>query len=576
MNFSKVIGNIDDKLVAQAEEKLSAVFLELGTRYDNTCVGSGIGGDPLIFSLLYPMEHICTLNMPTAATDGKRYYWNPKFVLKQDRIGLRIVAAHEAGHAIYMHPQRRGSRLPKLWNIAVDYIVNGMVMEDFTARHFDPAEMFRKHLGNFCTLEQYAEVLKDPFNNNIPGVDVNAKAPDIKLPAPGEDRELTEEEQKALDEYEKKIRCFFADPGLTEEMKSPERIYDYLYSLLPKCPECGRVGMYQDPQNQQSGNGQDSQQANDQNGQDDQGEGQDQSEKKGKGKGKGKGKKDKSQDKQDSQSGGSNPGSSDPADCQGNGDCGHDHSQDGKQCDHGGCGTCGGGYDVFGFGDTLDEHMDTEESEEKLAKRISDAMEAARKMAGHIPASLEAELGKLTEPKITWTDVIRGQILRSRAGNDRNDWTRFRTRPLFAGLMNPKRKSYQANFGCLVDCSGSMSADDVAFGLSQLKSLDDRGEGTLVPCDSEIYFDKAVKIRRCSEEELTKFKRVGLGGTMFAPFFSEYEKNIGKCDFLIVITDGYLSDVDIAEMIDPGIPVFWILTSPYAFKAPFGKVFSLK
>jgi predicted metal-dependent peptidase len=554
MNFSKIIGKIDDKLVAQAEEKLSAVFLELGTRYDNTCVGSGIGGDPLIFSLLYPMEHICTLNMPTAATDGKRYYWNPKFVLKQDRIGLRIIAAHEAGHAIYMHPQRRGSRNPKLWNIAVDYIVNGMVMEDFTARNFDAAKMFSEHLGNFCTLEQYAAYLKDPFNpsNDLPGADV--KPPDIKLPAPDEDRELTEEEQKALEEYEKKVRCFFADPNLTEEMKSPERIYDYLYSLLPKCPDCGRVGVYTPPKQNQSGD----------QGEDSSDGGKDDKKSKGKGKGKNKKSEDKGDDSEQSDSGCSDGNCSDQN---------HSHGQGDQSC---GCPTCGGGYDVFGFGDTLDEHMDTEESEEKLAKRISDAMEAAKKMAGHVPASLEAELGKLTEPKITWTDVIRGQILRARSGNDRNDWTRFRSRPLFAGLMTPKRKSYSANFGCLVDCSGSMSADDVAFGLSQLKALDDRSEGTLVACDSDIYWDKATKIRRCNEEELTKFKRVGLGGTMFAPFFSDYEKEIGKCDFLIVITDGYLLETDIAAMQDPGVPVFWLVTSDYKFNAPFGKVMCLR
>jgi predicted metal-dependent peptidase len=552
MKFSKIIGKVDDKLVAQAEEKLSAIFMELATRYDNVCIGSGIGGDPLIFSLLYPMEHICTLNMPTAATDGKRYYWNPKFVLKQSKIGLRIIAAHEAGHAIYMHPQRRGMRNPRLWNIAVDYIVNGMVMEDFAARNFDPAKMFSE-LGNFCTLEQYAAYLKDPFNpsNDLPGAGV--KPPDIKLPAPDEDRELTEEEQKALEEYEKKVRCFFADPNLTEEMKSPERIYDYLYSLLPKCPDCGRVGVYTPPKQNQSGDqGEDSSDG-------------DKGDKKDKGKGK---KNKKSEDKGD--------GSEQSDSGCGNGNCGdgnHSHGQGDQSC---GCPTCGDGYDIFGFGDTLDDHIDTEESEEKLAKRISDAMEAAKKMAGHVPASLEAELGKLTEPKITWTDVIRGQILRSRSGNDRNDWTRFRSRPLFAGLMSPKRKSYSANFGCLVDCSGSMSADDVAFGLSQLKALDDRSEGTLVACDSDIYWDKATKIRRCNEEELTKFKRVGLGGTMFAPFFSDYEKEIGKCDFLIVITDGYLLETDIAEMREPGVPVFWLVTSDYKFNAPFGKVMSLR
>ena len=122
MKFSKVIGKVDQKLVEQAEDKLSQVFLELGTRYTNEHVGTGMGGDPLIFGLMYPVEHVCTMNIPTAATDGKRYYWNPKFVLKQSKIGLRIVCGHEAWHALYMHPQRRGSRLPKLWNLSLIHI----------------------------------------------------------------------------------------------------------------------------------------------------------------------------------------------------------------------------------------------------------------------------------------------------------------------------------------------------------------------------------------------------------------------------------------------------------------------
>lgn len=547
MKFSKVIGSLDSKLVAQAEDKLSSIFIELATSYGNTSVGSGIGGDPFIFSLLYPMEHICTGNMPTAGTDGKRYYWNPKFVMKLDKIGLRIVAAHEAAHAIYMHPQRRGSRIPKLWNIAVDYIVNGLVMEDFNARNFNADDMFRQHLGNFVTLEDYANVLRDPFNNKIPGVDMDAKPP--KLPDASEDRELTEEEQKALDEYENKVKCFFADSNLPEDMKNPEKIYDYLYSLLPKCETCGSVGYYKEPNKSKSNSSGDNNSDKSDDGNS-----------KEKSKGKGKGKKKSKQNSGD-------------ADCGGCNDQNHSHGDSDQQC---GCPSCGGGFDIFGFGDTLDDHIDTEESEEKLAKRVAEAAEAAKRMAGHVPASIEAEIGKLTEPKISWKDVIRGQLLRSRAGNDRNDWTRFRTRPLFAGLMNPKRKNYQAGFGCLVDCSGSMSKDDIAFGLSQLKSLDDRSEGTLVPADSEIYWDQSTKIRSCKEEELVKFKRVGLGGTMFSDFFSDYDKEIGKQDFLIVITDAYLLDTDIAAMKDPGVPVYWLVTSEYQFKAPFGKVYALK
>ena len=556
MKFSKVIGNIDPKLVYQAEERLSQIFLELGTRYDNELVGTGMGGDPLIFSLLYPVEHVCTLNMPTAATDGKRYYWNPKFVLKQSKIGLRIVCSHEAWHAIYMHPQRRGSRLPKLWNIAVDYIVNGTVMDDFKARKMNAKEQFSKHLGKFITLAEYAEMLKDPFKSHEKMMNqADSSTTPGNLPAPGEDRELTPQEQKELERREKKTTFFYADPDLQEDMKSPEKIYEFLYSLLPKCPSCGKVGVYKPPSKDKKDNSKSS-----------------------KNKSKNKSDKQKSQRDDNDQS-----ESSDQGDGQDNQDCGQDDNHNCDQnCNHdqkgsggSGCDECGGGIDIFELGGTVDEHIDTEESEEKLAKRISDAMEATKKMAGVIPAALEDELGKLTAPKISWQDIIRTRILKARSGNGRNDWTRFKSKPMFSGLLVPKRKSYSAHFGCLLDTSGSMTREDMAFGISQLCSLDEQSEGTIVTADAQIYWDKATKLRKIDPKELSKVKVFGRGGTRFAEFFTDYEKNIGKCDFLIVISDMYLLESDIVDMKNPGIDVFWVCTSQASFKPPFGRIFNL-
>lgn len=539
MKFSRIIGKIPDKLVEQAERKLSQVFTELGTRYDNKYVGSLMGGDPLIFTLIYPVEHICTVNMPTAATDGRRYYWNPKFVIKQSTIGLRIICAHEAWHALYMHPSRRGSRLPKLWNIAVDYIVNGTVMEDFKARGMNAHDMFTKHLGRYMTLKEYAELLKNPFKAIEEDKTLLSPPSNVTLPSPDEDRDLTVEEQKELEKREKAPKFYFADPNLTEDMKNPEKIYDLLYALLPKCPKCGSIGVYKPPQNKNKGN---------------------------------KGKQGKKPGNNPGKQNSGGQGSGDQKDQ--NDQCGTGDQDDGG-CSHG-CSGCSGGIDIFDLGGTVDDHMDTQESEEKLAKRISEAMESAKKMAGHVPAALEDELGKLTAPKVTWQDIIRARLYKARAGNGRNDWTRFRSRPMFTGMLVPKRKDYYAHFGCLLDTSGSMSNDDMAFGLSQLASLDERSEGTIVPGDADIYWDQATKIKKCNQEELSKVKIMGRGGTMYASFFDDYEKNIGKCDFLVIVTDGWLSDVDVANMKNPGIDVIWLITSTCSFKAPFGRVFDLR
>ncbi len=559
MKFSKIIGKVDDKLVAAAEKKLSEVFLELGIRYDNEHVGSGLGGDPLIFGLMYPVEHICTLNMPTAATDGKRYYWNPKFVVKQSRIGLRIICGHEAWHALYMHPQRRGSRLPKLWNIAVDYIVNGTVMEDFKARKKNPGEMFSKHLGKYMTLTQYAEMLKDPFakTKGFEEIDPLDKSnePDknVPLPNPMDDRELTPEEQKELEKKEKREKFYYADPDLEEDMKSPEKIYDMLYQLLPKCPKCGSIGMYKLPKKNK--------------GKKDKGD---------KGEPGDKGEKGDHGDKHEH-------GDGEKCDCPDHqGDKGEPGDKDGQgdSCgdgdEEGCCGGCGDGVDIFGLGGTVDDHLDTQETQEKLAKRISDAMETAKKMAGHVPAALEGELGKLTAPVVRWQDIIRTRLMKARAGNGRNDYTRFKSRPMFAGVLTPKKRSYTARFGCLLDSSGSMSNDDCAFGLSQLAALDERSEGIVTNCDATCYWDKSTTIKKANIEELSKVKRTGYGGTLFAPYFTDYEEHIGKCDFLVIVSDGYLDTVDVANMVNPGIPVYWLLTANSGFTPPFGRAFDLR
>ncbi|CAK9252257.1 unnamed protein product [Sphagnum jensenii] len=495
MKFHRVIGKIDPVIVSKAEKALSKVFLELGLRPGNEHIGTAMGGDPLIFSLLYPMQHIATLNMPTAGTDGKRYYWNPKFVNSKSRIGLRIVCAHEAWHAIYMHPTRRGSRHAKLWNIAVDFIVNWTIMQDIKSRKMDPVSTFIKELGNFVTLEIYADHLRNPFvkikgsENWIPEPeDLDEEV--IVLPKIDDDRELTDKEKKELSKRKAKVKYFFADPNLPENMRRPERIYDYLLNLLPKCPKCGRIGMYKLPEGPSAQDKPEEQpEKNNETEQEESTE----------------------KEKHDHDEDDHNHGEGDEC-CDDS--CSHDHDnetndsdEDGDregdqpgnkpgtkpgECNHG-CDSCGGWYDIFGFGDTLDEHMDASETPEKMAKRIADAMEAAKKMAGSVPASLEDELGALLAPKIRWQDFLRAKISKVRDGNSRNDWTRFRTRPLFAGLMIPKRINQICTFGCLLDTSGSMTSPDMTFGVSQLQSIDERSEGLGCSCRCNYLLERGYE-----------------------------------------------------------------------------------
>lgn len=121
-----------------------------------------------------------------------------------------------------------------------------------------------------------------------------------------------------------------------------------------------------------------------------------------------------------------------------------------------------------------------------------------------------------------------------------------------------------------------MLPKDMAFGVSQVQSLDPNSSGVVVPADAKIYWDKATQLKKISTQEIEKIEIVGRGGTHFTEFFEEYEKNIGKCDFLIVVTDGYLDSTDMATMRNPGVDVFWLITSTLeTFTPNFGQVFNL-
>lgn len=61
----------------------------------------------------------------TAATDGRNFYYNSRFVKMLQPKELEFLFGHEVLHCVYDHFGRRGDRHHQLWNIANDYAVNG-------------------------------------------------------------------------------------------------------------------------------------------------------------------------------------------------------------------------------------------------------------------------------------------------------------------------------------------------------------------------------------------------------------------------------------------------------------------
>ena len=62
--------------------------------------------------------------LPTAATDGRNFFYNSEFICKLPAKQVEFLFGHEVLHNVYDHMGRRGDRDPKLSNIAQDYCVN--------------------------------------------------------------------------------------------------------------------------------------------------------------------------------------------------------------------------------------------------------------------------------------------------------------------------------------------------------------------------------------------------------------------------------------------------------------------
>lgn len=73
----------------------------------------------------------------TAATDGRNFYYNSRFIQKLDRGEVEFLFGHEVLHVCYDHMGRRENRDPQIFNIANDYAVN--------------ADLKRSKVGKFIT-----------------------------------------------------------------------------------------------------------------------------------------------------------------------------------------------------------------------------------------------------------------------------------------------------------------------------------------------------------------------------------------------------------------------------------------
>ena len=111
--FKDLIGPMDPKLDREVREKLITARVGLLLR-------ASFFGNLATRLKLVNADEWCG----TAATDGRNFYYNSRFINLLKPKEIEFLFGHEVLHCVYDHFGRRGDRDPMLFNVANDFAVN--------------------------------------------------------------------------------------------------------------------------------------------------------------------------------------------------------------------------------------------------------------------------------------------------------------------------------------------------------------------------------------------------------------------------------------------------------------------
>lgn len=218
MRLTDPHGVVDAARLNRLDDRISSCMTRMFRLPEN-------GGNPFLFALSAPKPHEVVppeffgiskgMTNPdgspmrgTAATDGKKYYWDPDFLESLDDDELPVVMSHESYHVIFYHCDRLRAANRRVANWAFDYVVNACIEVDHVAVK-RKGKLWGGSLGKPIPLKEL------------------------------------------LDHIDGKIEADFSEPRIFADVslhgRSPESIYNDIMSHMDKsprkCPTCGAMNM---------------------------------------------------------------------------------------------------------------------------------------------------------------------------------------------------------------------------------------------------------------------------------------------------------------------------------------------
>jgi len=193
---------------------------------------------------------------------------------------------------------------------------------------------------------------------------------------------------------------------------------------------------------------------------------------------------------------------------------------------------------------------------QKVAASLSETSDESLKNMGSGAAGLVRVFRDLIESKIPWAQVLREYIVES--AKSRYTYNRP-SRRSSGNVIFPSMTGEHVNLVFGVDTSGSMSEKDLSDAMSELKAVTEEFDSwaiTFLSCDTE-----ANEIGSYASEEGDEFITIdkgliGGGGTDMNPMVEFANEMETPPNAIIIITDGYIPEVDTVE----DVPVILVVT----------------
>ena len=194
---------------------------------------------------------------------------------------------------------------------------------------------------------------------------------------------------------------------------------------------------------------------------------------------------------------------------------------------------------------TSDEHGEwgegmTEEQRELVNGKIKQALENAvkdcdnRNAWGSVSGSIRGKLREMVSKDIPWQSVLKQFCGMSRRADRASSIRRINRK--YAGIHPGQYRDYKANIAVYLDQSGSVSNSDLELLSGELSGLARRVEFTLFNFDTSV--DETSE-RTLKKGRAVKLERTRCGGTDFRCVQDHANKNAGRFDGYLVLTDGY-------------------------------------